>query len=92
MISITDSVLSPLARAADHSFVVEAASAGPFDSHVGTLALLDLLVADVSTALRSSATERLDRLESAWQRARPTTDPTTEIDVAPKCQRQSGDE
>ncbi len=74
VISITDSVLSPLARAADQSFVVEAAAAGPFDSHVGTLALLDLLVADVSTALRSSATERLDRLESAWQRADVLTD------------------
>ena len=69
VVAITDSVLSPLASAADHTFVVEAASAGPFDSHVGTLALLDLLVADVATALRSSATERLDRLEAAWQRA-----------------------
>jgi DNA-binding MurR/RpiR family transcriptional regulator len=60
---------------ADHStFVVEAASAGPFDSHVGTLALLDLLVADVATALRSSATDRLDRLEAAWQRADALTD------------------
>jgi len=74
VISITDSVLSPLARNADHSFVVEAASAGPFDSHVGTLALLDLLVADVATALRSSATDRLDRLEAAWQRADALTD------------------
>jgi DNA-binding MurR/RpiR family transcriptional regulator len=73
-VSITDSVLSPLARAADHAFVVEAASAGPFDSHVGTLALLDLLVADVATALRSSATARLDRLEAAWQRADALTD------------------
>ncbi len=69
VISISDSVLSPLAGAADHSFVVEAASASPFDSHVGTLALLDLLVADVATALRSSATARLDRLEAAWRRA-----------------------
>lgn len=74
VISITDSVLSPLARHADHSFVVEAASAGPFDSHVGTLALLDLLVANVATALRSSATDRLDRLEAAWQRADVLTD------------------
>jgi DNA-binding MurR/RpiR family transcriptional regulator len=74
IVAITDSVLSPLARAADHAFVVEAASAGPFDSHVGTLALLDLLVAEVATALRSSATERLDRLEAAWQRADALTD------------------
>ncbi len=74
VVAITDSVLSPLGRSADHAFVVEAASAGPFDSHVGTLALLDLLVADVATALRSSATERLDRLEAAWQRADALTD------------------
>ncbi len=74
IVAITDSVLSPLARSADHAFVVEAASAGPFDSHVGTLALFDLLVADVATALRSSATERLDRLEAAWQRADALTD------------------
>jgi DNA-binding MurR/RpiR family transcriptional regulator len=74
VVSISDSVLSPLSRIADHSFVVEAAAAGPFDSHVGTLALLDLLVADVATALRSSATERLDRLEAAWRRADALTD------------------
>lgn len=74
VVAITDSVLSPLATAADHAFVVAAASAGPFDSHVGTLALLDLLVADVATALRSTATARLDRLESAWQRADALTD------------------
>jgi DNA-binding MurR/RpiR family transcriptional regulator len=66
--------LSPLARSADRSFVVEAAAAGPFDSHVGTLALLDLLVAEVATALRSTATERLDRLEAAWQRGDALTD------------------
>ncbi len=74
VIAITDSVLSPLAAVADQTFVVAAASAGPFDSHVGTLALLDLLVADVATALRSSATTRLDRLESAWQQADALTD------------------
>jgi DNA-binding MurR/RpiR family transcriptional regulator len=74
VVSISDSVLSPLSRIADHSFVVEAAAAGPFDSHVGTLALLDLLVADVATALRSSATERLDRLEAAWRHADALTD------------------
>lgn len=74
VVAITDSVLSPLAAAARHSFVIAAAAAGPFDSHVGTLALLDLLVADVAAALRSSATERLDRLEQAWQRADALTD------------------
>jgi DNA-binding MurR/RpiR family transcriptional regulator len=74
VVAITDSVLSPLAAASAHSFLVAAAAAGPFDSHVGTLALLDLLVADVAAALRSSATARLDRLEQAWQRADALTD------------------
>jgi DNA-binding MurR/RpiR family transcriptional regulator len=74
VVAVTDSVLSPLATASAHAFIVAAASAGPFDSHVGTLALFDLLVADVADALRSSATERLDRLEQAWQRAGALTD------------------
>lgn len=75
IVAITDSVLSPLAAIAECSFVVAAASAGPFDSHVGTLALADLLVADVATALRSSATARLDLLEAAWRMADALTDP-----------------
>lgn len=65
-VALTDSVLSPLSACAQHSFVVEAASAGPFDSHVGTLALLNLFVAEIAVARRSAATERLDRLEGAW--------------------------
>jgi DNA-binding MurR/RpiR family transcriptional regulator len=71
---LTDSVLSPLAATADRSFVIEAASAGPFDSHVGTLALLDLLVARVAAARRRAATQRLDRLERAWRDADALTD------------------
>ena len=66
IIAVTDSVLSPLAAVASESFVVDAASAGPFDSHVGTLALLNLFVTQVAVARRSKATERLDRLEDAW--------------------------
>ena len=44
-----------------------AASAGPFDSHVGTLALLDVVVVAVAAFDRERATDRLDRLESAWR-------------------------
>ena len=69
IVAVSDSVLSPLASSADHAFVVEAASAGPFDSHVGTLALLNLLVIDVAAVRRTRATSRLDRLERAWRRA-----------------------
>ena len=74
IVAITDSVLSPLTVAADTTLVVEAASTGPFDSHVGTLALLNLLVVDVSVARREAATARLDRLESNWREADALTD------------------
>lgn len=67
IVAITDTVLSPLASVANHAFLVAADSPGPFDSHVGTLALLDVLVVGVAAADRDRATDRLDRLESMWR-------------------------
>jgi DNA-binding MurR/RpiR family transcriptional regulator len=66
IVAVTDSVLSPLASAARWTFVVTAGSLGPFDSHVGTLALVDLVVTETSARLRRSATDRLDAVERAW--------------------------
>ncbi|MFM7045227.1 MAG: MurR/RpiR family transcriptional regulator [Ilumatobacteraceae bacterium] len=74
MLAITDSGLSPLAGAAQRSITVSAAGAGPFDSHVGTLALGNLLVAGVAERLRGSAVERIDRVEAAWREAGALTD------------------
>lgn len=74
-VAVTDDLLSPLARAAAHTLVVSAASVSPFDSHVGTLALLDLLVASVADRIRPSAADRLARAEQAWRRADSLTDP-----------------
>lgn len=74
VVALTDSVLSPLAAMADHTFVVSADSPGPFDSHVGTLALLDVLVVAVAAFDRERATERLDRLEAAWRSVDALTD------------------
>jgi DNA-binding MurR/RpiR family transcriptional regulator len=74
IVALTDSVLSPLASMADHAFVVSAESPGPFDSHVGTLALLDVLVVAVSAFDRERATERLDRLEELWRTSDALTD------------------
>ena len=74
VISLTDSRLSPLATPAAIAFVVAAEGAGPFDSHVGTLALTNALVTGVATRLRRPATDRLDRIESAWQAADALTD------------------
>ncbi len=66
IVALSDSVLSPLAAVAAHSFVVDTSSAGPFDSHVGTLALLTLFVVEAAVARRTTATTRLDQLEHAW--------------------------
>lgn len=71
---ITDSMLSPIAAHADVTFLVSAGSIGPFDSHVGTLALLNLVAANVATALRGPATERLADIEEAWRRYGTLTD------------------
>lgn len=68
-LAVTDSVLSPLSAVADRTIVVAAAGAGPFDSHVGTLAVFNVLVTAVADQLRAAATERLDRMEAAWQDA-----------------------
>jgi DNA-binding MurR/RpiR family transcriptional regulator len=66
IVALSDGLLSPLAMTAKHSFAISAASVSPFDSHVGTLALLDLLVATSAERLRVSAAERLEQVERAW--------------------------
>jgi DNA-binding MurR/RpiR family transcriptional regulator len=66
-VAVTDSVLSPLAASANRTIVVSAA--GPFDSHVGTLAVFNLFVAGVADQLRAVATQRLDLMETAWRDA-----------------------
>lgn len=75
IIAITDSVLSPLAQQASVSFVVTAEGAGPFDSHVGTLALSNALSTGVARRLRRPASTRLDRVEEAWRQAATLTEP-----------------
>jgi DNA-binding MurR/RpiR family transcriptional regulator len=74
LIAITDSAVSPLADRARHTFVVSARSPGPFDSHAGTIALVDAIVTGVATRLRRSATERLDAVEAAWSAASDLVD------------------
>ena len=69
IVALSDGVLSPLAMGADHSFAIAAASVSPFDSHVGTLALFDLLVANAAERLRGIAADRLEQVEAAWAAA-----------------------
>ncbi len=73
-VALTDSLLSPLAGLAERTLTVAAAGGGPFDSHVGTLALINVVVAGVADRLRREATERLDRAEAAWQASGALTD------------------
>lgn len=68
-VAITDSLLSPLAEQAERTFVVSAGGAGPFDSHVGTLAICNVMVAAVADRMRAVAAERLDRLEAVWRQS-----------------------
>jgi len=65
-IVLSDGALSPLAQGAAHVFVVAAEAAGPFDSNVGVLALLNALLAGVADARRGDAAHRIDALEAAW--------------------------
>ena len=75
LVAVTDSLLSPLARRASATFVVSAGGAGPFDSHVGTLALLNALVAACSGRLQSSARDRLERIETRWTERQALIEP-----------------
>jgi DNA-binding MurR/RpiR family transcriptional regulator len=66
IVALSDGLLSPLAMTADHSFAIAAAAVSPFDSHVGTLALLDLFVGAAAERLKEPAADRLERVEHAW--------------------------
>ena len=66
VVALCDSALSPLADDAWCTFVVRAEGAGPFDSHVGTLALVNALIAGAAVRLQHSAALRLDGIEQAW--------------------------
>ena len=67
VVALTDGPLSPLAAVAEVAFAVTAEGAGPFDSHTGTLTLVNALVTGVAARLRESATARIDALESRWR-------------------------
>ena len=73
VVALTDSPLSPLAGCATTAFSVAAAGVGPFDSHVGFLALGNALLAGVAASLRTRARDRLTATEGAWAELGPFT-------------------
>ncbi len=64
--ALTDSPLSPLIAPATEAYFFAAQGAGPFDSQIGALALVNTMVATVAARLRPTATGRLDAIEDAW--------------------------
>jgi DNA-binding MurR/RpiR family transcriptional regulator len=66
VIALSDSASSPLGKLADHHFTIAVASPGPFDSFTGALALLNALNAETAVRLRRTATDRLAKVEQAW--------------------------
>lgn len=72
-VGLTDSLLSPIATKSAATIVVSAGAVGPFDSHVGTLALLDLLANGVAAELRDTAADRLAAIEAGWAASRALT-------------------
>jgi DNA-binding MurR/RpiR family transcriptional regulator len=67
VIALTDSMLSPLAAVARASFVFSADGVGPFDSYVGALALVNVLVASLTALANDDVVAHLDRVEAAWE-------------------------
>lgn len=74
LIALTDSPLSPLAREATAAFAISGSSAGPFDSHVGTLAMANALLAGVAAQRKATASDRLAAIETAWRDAAVLTE------------------
>ena len=74
IVALSDGPLSPLAMTANFAFTLAAHSASPFDSHVATLAVLELMVAGVAERIRDEAAPRLEQAEAAWAGAGSLTD------------------
>ena len=67
VVAITDSPLSPLVELADRWCQIDVPPVGPFDSSVPVVAMCELLVGQVATALHEDATDRIDRIEALWE-------------------------
>lgn len=92
VIAVTDSPLSPLAAAAEHTFLISARGVGPFDSLTGGIALANALVTAVAVRLRQSAPARLDAIEAAWSATGALVAEPGGTTALPGVERIAGDE
>jgi DNA-binding MurR/RpiR family transcriptional regulator len=68
VVAVTDSPFSPLVELADTWIQIDVPPVGPFDSSVPVVAMCELLVAEVAKALYEDATDRIDRIETLWEK------------------------
>ena len=66
IVAITDGPLSPLAALADTLIELSIPAVGPFDSSIPSLALAELVIAEVARVDRAAVQERIDRTEELW--------------------------
>jgi DNA-binding MurR/RpiR family transcriptional regulator len=66
IVAITDGPLSPLAASADTLLELSVPAVGPFDSSVPSVALAELIIAEVARVDRESVQVRIDRTEALW--------------------------
>ncbi|MDF1800571.1 MAG: MurR/RpiR family transcriptional regulator [Planctomycetota bacterium] len=67
LVAVTDGPLSPLVELTSTWCQLEVPGVGPFDSSVPSVALAELLVAQVARELRDEASARIDRIEELWR-------------------------
>lgn len=92
VIALTDSPLSPLASASEHTFFISARGIGPFDSLTGGIALATALVTAVAARLRQTAPARLDAIEAAWTATGALVAEPGGTNPLPGAERIAGDE
>ncbi|MDH5456572.1 MAG: MurR/RpiR family transcriptional regulator [Gammaproteobacteria bacterium] len=68
IVAITDSPLSPYVELASAWCRIEVPAIGPFDSSIPVVAMSELLVAHVARALKDDATNRIDQIETLWEK------------------------
>lgn len=64
--TLVDSNSAPLARLADHSLLFQTASASPFDSFVGAIALCNALIAGITSRNAKEVRRTLQRGDTMW--------------------------
>lgn len=70
VIAITDSMLSPLAREANHLLIAKSDMASFVDSLVAPLSLINALIVDISLRKKEDITSFLDELEKLWDKTK----------------------